>query len=443
MAVAVSARERHMLDQIKQRTHWAVTHGLPRAYLKRAMREGDPVAQLGIDTSQAPAIYEILDRIRDRGRISRFGDGWVTADVQIVRTIFRDTRFVTFKPEHRSSSPLITRLAAWSDPGLLNPAEPPSILITDPPEHGPLRRLVAAPFTPRAVEGRRARIQEVTNIHLDELATRSSADLVADYTARIPIAVVAEMIDIPPADFGHLYSVTNRMIQLIATTAPSWREYQDSTAALRELDEYLDAHVARLRRDGTESEIATALLESDFSHFEIKMYFAVFLGAGFVTTTHLMGKAIVTLLRHPDQLEALRADPSLWPGAVDELMRYDTSNQWSARVATETVQIEGHTIEAGESALLLLGGANRDPRTFEDPAVFDITRENSRENITLGTGIHVCLGAVLARTELHIALQSLFERFDQLSLAGKPEYLPGMGIHGLRRLPVALGPAGG
>ncbi|MBA0046400.1 cytochrome P450 [Mycobacterium sp. NPDC050853] len=430
-----------MRDRIKQRTHWAVTHGIARAFLKRAVRQGEPVAELGIDTARAADIYNIIDRIRNRGRMSQFGDGWITADAQIVRTIFRDNRFVTFKPEHRSSSPLIQRLAAWSDPQLLNPAEPPSILITDPPDHGRLRRLVAAPFTPRAIESLRGRIQEVTNGHLDALKQRPHPDLIPDYTAKIPIAVIGEMIAVPPQDYSLLYTEMNRAIRLIATTAPSWREYQDGTTALREIDEYLENHVARLRREGTESELAAALLDSDLSHFELKMFLAVFLGAGFVTTTHLMGKAIVTLLRHPEQLAALRADPELWPNAIEELMRYDTSNQWSARVATETVEIEGHTIEAGQSALLLLGGANRDPAVFDNPDVFDITRPNARENITLGTGIHVCLGQVLARVELHTALQSLFERFPQLTLVGEPEYFDGMGIHGLSSLPVSLGPA--
>ncbi|QCH26033.1 cytochrome P450 [Mycobacteroides salmoniphilum] len=428
-----------MHDRIKQRTHWAVTHGIARAYLKVLARRGEPVAQLGIDTAQAAGIYGIIDTIRGRGRMSQSGGGWITADAQIVRTIFRDNRFVTFKPEHRSASPIIKRLTAWSDPQLLNPAEPPSILITDPPDHGRLRRLVAAPFTPRAIESLRGRIQEVTNGHLDELEQRPHPDLIADFTAKIPIAVIGEMIAVPAQDYSLLYVAMNRAIQLIATTAPSWRQYQDGTTALREIDEYLEKHVARLRREGTTSELATGLLESDLSHVELKMFFAVFLGAGFVTTTHLMGKAIVTLLRHPAQLAALHADPSLWPNAVEELMRYDTSNQWSARVATETVEIEGHTIEAGQSALLLLGGANRDPAAFENPDIFDITRPNARENMTLGTGIHVCLGQVLARVELHIALQSLFERFPRLALAGEPEYFDGMGIHGLRTLPVTLG----
>ncbi|TDZ76377.1 cytochrome P450 [Mycobacteroides salmoniphilum] len=428
-----------MHDRIKQRTHWAVTHGIARAYLKVLALRGEPAAQLGIDTDQAAGIYGIIDKIRGRGRMSQSGGGWITADAQIVRTIFRDNRFVTFKPEHRSASPIIKRLAAWSDPQLLNPAEPPSILITDPPDHGRLRRLVAAPFTPRAIESLRGRIQEVTNGHLDELEHRPHPDLIADFTAKIPIAVIGEMIAVPPQDYSLLYTAMNRAIQLIATTAPSWRQYQDGTTALREIDEYLEKHVARLRREGTTSELAKGLLDSDLSHVELKMFFAVFLGAGFVTTTHLMGKAIVTLLRHPEQLAALHDDPSLWPNAVEELMRYDTSNQWSARVATETVEIEGHTIEAGQSALLLLGGANRDPAAFENPDAFDITRPNARENMTLGTGIHVCLGQVLARVELHIALQSLFERFPRLALAGEPKYFDGMGIHGLSSLPVTLG----
>jgi cytochrome P450 len=212
-------------------------------------------------------------------------------------------------------------------------------------------------------------------------------------------------------------------------------------AALTEFERYLAMHVERLRRRGADNSILAAVLQDgDLCDTEVRMFAALLLGAGFITTTHVFGKAVVTLVRHPDQLDRLQANPEGWPNAVEEMLRYDTAIQWGARVATETLDIEDHTVYAGQAILLLLGGANRDPALFERPDEFDTTRVNAREHVSFGTGIHVCLGAALARMELHIGLQSLFERFPQLTLAGEPTMNASMALHGLKHLPVHLGP---
>ncbi len=132
------------------------------------------------------------------------------------------------------------------------------------------------------------------------------------------------------------------------------------------------------------------------------------------------GNAVVALLGHPDQLARLQTHPEGWPNAVEEVLRYDSVFQLTARVATETLHIDGHTVRGASAIFLLAGGANRDPAIFERPDEFDTTRANARDHMSFGTGIHVCLGAALARMELHIGLQTLFERFPRLTLAGEP-----------------------
>jgi cytochrome P450 len=163
------------------------------------------------------------------------------------------------------------------------------------------------------------------------------------------------------------------------------------------------------------------------------------LGAGFITTNHVMSKGVVALIRHRDQLAMLRANPELWPGAVEEILRYDTAGQLVPRIAAEDLEIHGCSFRANEPLFLLVGGANRDPALFERPDAFDVTRANAREHLSFSTGIHVCLGAALARMELHIGLQSLFERFPDMSLAGEPISNNSIGLNGLAHLPVNLG----
>jgi cytochrome P450 len=204
-------------------------------------------------------------------------------------------------------------------------------------------------------------------------------------------------------------------------------------------DQYIAEHIERLSQDDAANTILSDVIhDGDLTKVEIRMLAALLLGAGFITTTHVFGKAVVALVRHPDQLAALCANPQGWPNAIEEILRYDTTGQLVGRVATEHVDIQGYPVRAGDTIFLLVGGANRDPAIFEHPDIFDTTRANAREHISFGTGVHACLGAALARMELHIGLQSLFEHFPQLTLAGEPTFNDSIGLHGLKHLPVSL-----
>jgi cytochrome P450 len=431
---------------IKDRIHWLAGYGVSRAALKLLARQGDPVAQLIINTHRPENMYQLIEEIRLRGRISPFpGGGLITADAQIVREVLRDDRFRTIKPQDQSPFRVARWILTKTNPNVLNAIQPPSMLVTDPPEHARLRRLVSRAFTPRALEGLRDRIQKVaTDLldGLDGLESDAECDLVAEYASRIPIEVIAEMLGIPREETPQLYEVGEHATRLLSSAAPSWRDFQVSIETAREFEHYLVMHVERLRQRGGDNSILAAVLQDgDLSEGEVLLFAALLLGAGFITTTHVMGKAVVTLLRHPDQLDRLRTNPEGWPNAVEEMLRYETAIQWGVRVATETLDLEGHTVRPGQAILLLLGGANRDPAFFERPDEFDTTRVNAREHLSFGSGIHVCLGAALARMELHIGLQSLFARFPELTLAGEPTMNDSMALHGLKHLPVRLRPA--
>jgi cytochrome P450 len=430
-----------MAVPVQEWTHWAAGYGLPRVSLKLLARRGDPLAKLlTIDSNPVSDLYPLIEEVRGRGRMSPVEPtGWVTSDAQVVREVLRDGRFRTFKQRDRSPFRIVQWILAKTDPYVLNPLEPPSMLVTDPPEHTRLRRLVSRSFTPRALDGLRSRVHEITDELLRGLDGSAQCDLIAEYTSRIPIAVIAEMLAIPRDETRYLLAISESTTGLIGTTVTSWREFRAAMKALREFDQYLAAHIKRLSQDDAANSIlADVIHNGDLTELEIKLLVGLVLGAGFVTTTHVLGKAVVALVRHPDQLATLRANPEGWPNAIEEILRYDTTGQLAGRVATQDVDLLGYPVRAGEAIFLLVGGANRDPAAFDDPDVFDITRANAREHISFGFGVHACLGAALARMELHIGLQALFEHFPQLALAGEPTFNNRIGLHGLTRLPVSL-----
>ncbi len=187
---------------VKARAHWFLGYGLARSALKVLAHRGDPFARLLIDSDRPENTYRLIEQIRQQGgRISTaIASAWVTADAQVVRKkVLRDDRFRTIKPIDRSPPFRIVRwLVAKTDPGMMNPVEPPSLLVVDPPVHSRLRRLVSRAFTPRATDGLQHRIHEITNTVLDDLAGQTHCDLIAAFAARIPIEVIAEMLGVPP-----------------------------------------------------------------------------------------------------------------------------------------------------------------------------------------------------------------------------------------------------
>jgi cytochrome P450 len=275
---------------------------------------------------------------------------------------------------------------------------------------------------------------------LRDLDGRSSCDLVDEYCSRIPLAVITEMLGVPPDEMAYLEHVADTTGRLIGNVAPSWNDFHTATVVLGEFDQYLADHVERLRKDSAGASVLSDVVHNgDLTEAELRMLAGFLLGAGFVTTNHVMSKAVVALVRHPDQLAKLRENPELWPGAVEEILRYDTAGQIVPRIAGEDVEIHGCSLRANEPLFLLAGGANRDPAVFERPDAFDVSRANAREHLSFSSGVHVCLGAALARMELHIGLQSLFEHFPRLTLAGEPTFNYSIGLHGLKHLPVSLG----
>ncbi|UBU08878.1 cytochrome P450 family protein [Nonomuraea gerenzanensis] len=308
---------------------------------------------------------------------------------------------------------------------------------TNGAEHARLRRLVTPAFTPRQATGFAPRIERIVEGLLDELPEREPVDLLERFAKPLPMDVICELVGIPPAD------------------RPRWREYGAAVAAghgerfARAIPEIIDAAgsaIAAARAqpgDGLLPDLARVVEEDGdrLSDDELVTMVWLLVLAG-QTPANLIANAVATLLAHPDQLAALRADPALMPRAVEELARWSPPQPMTVpRFATEDVEIGGVPIPEGQPVTVSVAAANRDPRVFDEPDRFDITREPG-PHLGFGHGPHFCVGSSLARVQTGVALGVLLRRFPGLALAGEAAYLPDPGTRRLASLPVTLRPAG-
>lgn len=429
MAMAMSVKPQYWF-------RWLVVQGIPRLALKTYGRRGETVAQLMSSPTAVEDPVPLLESLRARGRLVRSPFGWASVDHELCRTILRDTSFGVAAVEGFVPPLLrpLTNLAQLPP----NPVQPPSMLVINPPDHTRMRKPVASAFTPRAIGRLRDRVESVTEELLDALPAGGSADLVADFASQVPIAIISEMLGFPDAD-------RRRFLEWGDAAAPlldiglSRRTARTAEAAILDMDSYLDDHIARLRRAPGEDILSGLVASGDLDDRELKASATLLMGAGFETTVNLISNGVVQLTNHPDQLELLRADPQLWPNAIEEILRFDSPVQTTGRIAGRDTELAGTTVREGTTVVLMLAGANRDPKVFTDPHRFDVGRANAKDHLTFSSGIHACLGASLARMEGLHALRALFDRFPNLTLAGQPERRPLFTLHGYRRLPVLLG----
>ncbi len=310
----------------------------------------------------------------------------------------------------------------------------------DPPEHGVYRRMLIPEFTVRRIREMRPGIQETVDLLIDDMLKQGSpVDLVEAFGLAVPSLVICRLLGVPYADHDFFQTRTRKMI----ASGPGASD--DSMSAVVEIWDYLDGLITEAERepgDNLVGRLVTARRETgELSHDALVGMTFLLLVAGHETTANMIPLGVHTLLRDPGQLAALRADPDGWPGAVEELLRYHSIVDWIAfdRVATEDMEIGGQLVRAGEGMFVLGASANRDPRAFERPDVFDIGR-GARHHVAFGYGVHQCLGQNLARAELEIAYRTLFERIPGLRIVGEDDELPfkydGV-IFGLSALPVA------
>ncbi|MFC0498199.1 cytochrome P450 [Streptomyces mutabilis] len=377
-----------------------------------------------------PAAYDPLRATRPLARITLF-DGrpaWLVTGHATARRLLADPRLSTDRT--RDGFPATSaRLAAVR-------SRRTALLGVDDPEHRAQRKLVLPEFTLKRAAALRPRIQRIVDERLDAMIEQGPpAELVSAFALPVPSMVICALLGIPYADHDFFEEQSRRLLR-----GPRPADTQD---ARDRLEAYLGELIDRKRHSPGEGLlddlVRKQVAEGEFDRDQLIAFAVILLVAGHETTANMISLGTFTLLGHPRRLAELRADPSLLPDAVEELMRVLSIADGLLRLATEDIDVDGTTVRAGEGVVFSTSVINRDETVYPDPDALDWHRP-ARHHVAFGFGIHQCLGQNLARAELEIALRTLFDRLPTLRLAAPPQeipFKPGDTIQGMLELPVA------
>ena len=387
--------------------------------------------------------YPVYHRLRSTAPVfrSELWGCWLLTRYDHVAAVMQDhQRFssmgrVTNVLQHELPPPLLAQaqpLVSHYSKGLIN---------VDPPDHTRLRRLAQKAFLPRTLERLRPRVEGIVNELLDKVNPAGQMDFVRDVAYPLPITVIAELLGVPAEHRDDLKRWSGAILEFQAKPRVDAQIVLHSQQALLELREFFRGVFAQRRREPREDLISDLVAVEEqgdrLSEEELLSTCVSILIGGHETTTSLLSSAIWLLLTHPGQWQKLRETPSLITGAVEEFLRYESPFQRLTRVAGEDVEVAGQTIRKGQTALCLLGAANRDPGQFPDPDRLDIERTPNR-HVAFAHGIHFCLGAGLARLEAPIAINTVLRRLPGLQLkTGAMEWNMGV-LRALKALPVTF-----
>lgn len=380
--------------------------------------------------------YPFLHRLRSRDPIHRHQSGfWLVTRYDDALAILRDRRFIRgIGPG--SSSPSL-------QPELLSPVQfllAYGILWQDPPDHTRLRRLLNKAFTPAVVDELRPKIEEMVVQLLDGMGAGNEIELIAEFAYPLPVMVIAELLGVPTEDRDDFRQWSRDLAGAFdpARDADARQRGQDAIAWYMDFfRKLINERRTRPRNDLISAMIAAQEAGEGLSESELLANAIFLFVAGHETTIGLLGNGILALIRAPDELARLRDDPTLVESAVEELLRYDSSQQTIFFTVAEEVSWGDRLIRPGETVLIMVGAVNRDPARFPDPDRLDLARTDNR-HLTFSHGIRYCLGAPLARAQAQIAIPALFRRFPDLALAGEPTWQETMFIRGLKSMPARV-----
>ena len=389
-------------------------------------------ADIGFVADPYPTYAELRDHAPVR--YDEATDHWLVARYQDVNALLRDRRL------GRTYLHLTTHAEMghpdgpeWHAPfwDLINAG----ILDMEPPNHTRVRRLVSKAFTPRFVEGLRPRVQAIMDDLVEAVAGAGEFDLIT-VAEPLPVTVIAEMLGVPEPDRRHLRPWSADICKMYELN-PSREMQQDAVRASVEFGEYLRSLARERKGDPGDDLISrlTAVVDGgeQLSEDELVGTCVLLLNAGHEATVNSTLLGWWALFRHPDKLKELRADRSLLPTAIEELLRFDTPLQMFERWVLEPIDVRGVEIPRGAELGLLFGSANRDPDVFDEPDELHLLRDPN-PHLTFGAGIHFCLGAPLGRQELQISFATLMDRFPDLELVEEPRWKPNYIVRGLEGL---------
>jgi cytochrome P450 len=347
---------------------------------------------------------------------------------------YEDIRFVSSNPALFTSTKGVT----IPDPAVANPVQEGSLIFTDPPRHRQLRKLIDTGFTRRHVAILEPKIREVVGRVLDGIERDSTLEFAEEIAAPLPTRIIAELLGAPPDDWEQFRAWSD------ATTGTADPEIElDTFVAIGQLHEYFQKLIAE-RRGAARDDMLSILVDAEIdgerlSDGDLLNFAFLLLVAGNETTRNLIALGTCALISHPHQLRLLVDDPALIPGAVEEMLRWNSPVVQMARTATRDVEIRGQLVREGEVVVMLYGSANRDEDIFgADSEEFKVTRRPN-PHIAFGCGEHSCLGAQLARLEACVLFDELLRRFPSLELVGQVDRMRATMIPGVKRMPVRLG----
>ncbi len=408
--------------------------------------------QIGMDSGKQEkvlSLYRLLDpevlanpyplyqqfRTEDPVHWDPFLHAWVVtryADVVHVLHHFSANRTPT--PEHLSTMGLAA----------LNPIAQVMVrqmLFLDPPDHTRLRALASVAFTPRRVERLRSHIQEIMDGLIDPVVARGHMDVIADFASPAPAIITAEMLGVPVEDHQQLKEWSADFAEMLGNFQHNPDRFPRVLRSVEDMCSYFRSAMKQQRlhpREGLVSAMMEAKVDgAALTEDEIIANLIVTMVGGQETTTNLIGNGVLTLLRHPLEMERLRLDSSLIASAVEELLRYESPSQHTARLAPTDVELGGKQIRKRQAVIAVMGAANRDPDRFPDPDRLDVSRADNR-HLAFGWAAHFCFGAALARMEGQIAFQTLLRRLPNLKLdpLARLVWRDNLGLRGLTSLPV-------
>ena len=426
---------------MRQLFRWGVRHGLIRWSSARGARAGEVSAALMVDPAYAQDPFPHYETIRAQGPLYNNGFALSTVSHAVTTTVLRSPDFGVIGGFSGNVPRWLLLAQAAGGRGPLGPVEPPSMLAVDQPDHTRYRKLVSRAFTARAVAALRSRTEEIADELLTGLERRRDVDLMTEYASLLPATVIAEMLGAPVA-MSRQFLAWGAEAARSLDAGLSLSEFRRSERGLRALQRWMEGHFAHLRAHPGDDILSTLVhahsAEGKLTQDELTVTAMLLLAAGFETTVNLIGNGTALLIAHPEQHDRLRAEPALWPNAVDEVLRLDSPVQRTGRVAQRDTVLAGVRVPVGKPVMTLLGGANRDPEVFDEPGRFDVGRPNAGEHLAFSSGIHYCLGAGLARMEGTVGLQALFGRFPDIALAGTPHRRATRVLRGYESVPVRL-----
>lgn len=379
--------------------------------------------------------YAWFRELRESDPVSwtEFFDGpvWMVTGYAEAAAIMKDPRFVREAPVDAgaAASERVRRALAMKRR---------MILVRDAPFHTRVRALISKAFTPGLVARRRDMIEAAAAELLDCAIARGEFDLMADFARPLPLYVVCDLIGVPAADRARAVAWSQALLTFIDFHS-SDADLERASVAMLEAREYFTALVDERRRAPADDLISRLVAEGAasgaVSDEEIVASCVVLISAGHETTMNLIGNGYWLLRRHADQFSRVKADPSLMPAAVEEILRYESPVLTTSRWVSADLQCGGHAMRKGQFVILAIGACNRDPRMFDDPDRFDIARPSPR-HLSFGSGVHFCVGAALARLEGQIALGALVSRLGDAEIVAEPRWASSVALRGFETMPM-------